>query len=949
MNPSPLPAISLTQLRSSSWKKVVNDRGIVRTAGACYNTSTINVKQLKKFFSGFFEDLPPDLRMAGFQVDAFNKLKNPGPLTQGTVLPPLYESGLHLWEPHKDEMKKSLPALVPSVYFIPQESLSSPKRQAAENPASWKHSGFFGIDLDLGENANGTDPAKLFRRACKEAPEFPGFCFLFQSPSGGIKVLLRVDDATVELLNTGTNKARWSLHRQLFLYLASMIEAKGFSVDLKCSDVTRLQFLYRDPACKMHLFASNGGEPFVFDRDKLAEAQYMCRSLEVRGGEAMDRPMEATEDKPKILLDFAGWLRLAGRKELEEAVLNMKPKPGDPTRYVSWCPCCKDVCKGARADTDLSVQISADNQLFAIWNCFHASCYDDKLVPMNMSDYWRAFIASYESLEAIGGEEELSYRTTPLLSRIYQAPRRSFEDFKFLPPYYVGWFPDVVPSSEKDLKKADDMEDPQTVQENRVFHELKYGKPVFNMVNLDWFLRNCLNIIPYLDISNKCLMLFDTYRGTVYDLNNEMFSSIYSRINDFFPKPNNEQVMHHLRYIAQRTKFHALMAMAYEKPWDGKDRVTEVFHSLVLNPDWEMDISNVEASDLSQCPFFDPSKELTRGFTDSVLYVWFINLWRRVLFANNMLDSREVPQTAFLILNGPQGKGKNRWVSACFSKFGSLLDEVSECDPKSKDTLMKLSSTVVIHFEELENMLSTEEKQGALKALISKSHVKVRPPYGRQELELAVQSSFIGTTNQEKFLSDDTGTRRYFVINISSVDMVKMSHIDKQQFWAQIRYLSEEASEKLSFASLEPLTDLNNTRNSVIPSQFAHLVPYLVYIKKDWEVPGLSEPVERFLPYKFTTAKNIIETLLRATGDDSTRVDNGRKTSNAFFKSVRSYFGVEAEDLNYVRKFNKSAVQLRRILPRRYFEALVEKGRLALEKGELYTPEQAEEELALFM
>jgi hypothetical protein len=73
---------------------------------------------------------------------------------------------------------------------------------------------------------------------------------------------------------------------------------------------------------------------------------------------------------------------------------------------------------------------------------------------------------------------------------------------------------------------------------------------------------------------------------------------------------------------------------------------------------------------------------------------------------------------------------------------------------------------------------------GHLKAYLSRSTDRARMSYDRTVTELKRQSITIGTTNEERFLSDQTGNRRYWPIRGVRFDLKKLRR-DRDQLWAE--------------------------------------------------------------------------------------------------------------------------------------------------------------------
>lgn len=155
-----------------------------------------------------------------------------------------------------------------------------------------------------------------------------------------------------------------------------------------------------------------------------------------------------------------------------------------------------------------------------------------------------------------------------------------------------------------------------------------------------------------------------------------------------------------------------------------------------------------------------------------------------------------------LVLKGGQGVGKSSFIKALARP--DWLNDTTQ--PKEKETLQAIHSCWVMELAELDS-LTTKREAGAVKALLSSSIDKYQLPYGRAIEECPRRSIMIGTCNRDDFLRDDTGSRRFWVIdlhhdfaagNVIDVDRVVT---DRDRIWkaavlayraGQHRWLSRE-------------------------------------------------------------------------------------------------------------------------------------------------------------
>jgi predicted P-loop ATPase len=133
------------------------------------------------------------------------------------------------------------------------------------------------------------------------------------------------------------------------------------------------------------------------------------------------------------------------------------------------------------------------------------------------------------------------------------------------------------------------------------------------------------------------------------------------------------------------------------------------------------------------------------------------------------------------ILQGLQGCGKSTFWKILASEpwFDDTVTNASD-----KDERLKLHQSWLIEWAELEAIFKRKDIS-AVKAFITTQCDQVRPPYGRDILEMARPSIIVGSTNETEFLADPTGNRRYWVIPVAvpSIDLDKLA-AERDRIWA---------------------------------------------------------------------------------------------------------------------------------------------------------------------
>ncbi len=92
---------------------------------------------------------------------------------------------------------------------------------------------------------------------------------------------------------------------------------------------------------------------------------------------------------------------------------------------------------------------------------------------------------------------------------------------------------------------------------------------------------------------------------------------------------------------------------------------------------------------------------------------------------------------------------------------GPFFSDTKQDNPK--DMRLAIGSCWIYEWPELETMVSRKD-QGIIKALITQRVDDFRPPYGSVISKHPRKSILVGTCNKDDFLRDETGSRRYWII-----------------------------------------------------------------------------------------------------------------------------------------------------------------------------------------
>lgn len=162
-------------------------------------------------------------------------------------------------------------------------------------------------------------------------------------------------------------------------------------------------------------------------------------------------------------------------------------------------------------------------------------------------------------------------------------------------------------------------------------------------------------------------------------------------------------------------------------------------------------------------------------YTRSVGEMFLISMVARIYVPGCKVDHMPIFQ-------GLQGTLKS---SACRILGGAWFDD-SLPDIHSKDAAQHLRGLWLIEVAELASTSRAEADH--LKAFITRSTDIYRPSYGKLDVEVPRQCTFIGSTNEAVYLRDETGGRRFWPVGVSKIDLPGLT-ADRDQLWAEVVHL----------------------------------------------------------------------------------------------------------------------------------------------------------------
>jgi predicted P-loop ATPase len=162
------------------------------------------------------------------------------------------------------------------------------------------------------------------------------------------------------------------------------------------------------------------------------------------------------------------------------------------------------------------------------------------------------------------------------------------------------------------------------------------------------------------------------------------------------------------------------------------------------------------------------------------------------------------------VLVGPQGLGKSRFFEHLFGSdnYGLIYEGSGD-----KDWRLAMHSVWCAEMGEIDGHLRKKDAS-QVKSIITEATDKFRVPYGKDISTHKRPCILVGTTNQEAFLVDTTGNRRFWVVKVSKqIDQTVIQH-RRNKVWAAAYQIWKENLEPyyIDYSDTE-LTKALNDRN----------------------------------------------------------------------------------------------------------------------------------------
>ena len=242
------------------------------------------------------------------------------------------------------------------------------------------------------------------------------------------------------------------------------------------------------------------------------------------------------------------------------------------------------------------------------------------------------------------------------------------------------------------------------------------------------------------------------------------------------------------------------------------DPYKELLQSLNLSHPWDQTTDYI--TQIFGCLQFKNADD--KPFLLRMLKKWFLMM---VALALGIIDDNQL----MAVLVGPQGCGKTVFCRRLMRLFKKYYKVMTPSEKLDKDLLIQLSTFFLVVLDEFEMDRRTAN---LMRAIITSNGSQVRAAWGYTAENRKRRASFIGSTNNDMYLTDDQGDRRYLTVEITDILHEEDYPLPLEEAFAQAFWIvTNEKSETYIPTSDEWQEIADRNKEHVVPNFCEAVIP----------------------------------------------------------------------------------------------------------------------------
>lgn len=296
-----------------------------------------------------------------------------------------------------------------------------------------------------------------------------------------------------------------------------------------------------------------------------------------------------------------------------------------------------------------------------------------------------------------------------------------------------------LPEAEEPPKKSKKERDREKMSSYAIWSELKVdisnrGIPVRNLLNAARAIANAAELkdrIWYDEFYDRMYTTWDTEDREWTDADT---LSVTRFVQNDLRLPYDDGLLEKaVRLVAHDNTRDAVKKWMEELEWDGKERIATVFE----------DAFGAE-----------PDSVYTQAASEN----FFLCMAARIMKAPVKVDN-------MIILEGKQGAKKSTALEILGGPWYALATE----SINTKDFFLTLKGKLIMEIGEMDAFNKADTQR--IKNIVSSKTDRYRVPYGRWSSDWPRRCVFVGTTNEDHYLRDHTGARRFWPILCGDINL----------------------------------------------------------------------------------------------------------------------------------------------------------------------------------